>query len=873
MCCFFDFNLFKMNKCRLFLPFVIITFGLNAVAQEKQGNIVEYFGKEKVEEVREGAVIHVFRKGLLVKMRNRGFNSATFPKTPVYAKFLLGDPGPIEAGKIFTTDARGEPAAWESIETDDKSEFGDDGLRSGYLYLEYHAAKPMTVLFEASGHTMVLINGLPHEGDHYDYGWSLIPVRLNRGKNTFVLEGGRFQRMRARLIEPATVVSLTTRDMTLPDLLIEDNEPLRGAIRVVNAGAKWFEGGAIECILEGNAAQTDVPAVSPFNIRKVPFRIPSGYGMDKDKVEIEVHLKDSKGRTLHTEKVELPVKSIYDHHKRTFISNIDGSVQYYSTAPSTNKEIEKPALFFSVHGASVEAVNQANAYEKKDWGHLVAPTNRRPFGFAWEDWGRLDALEVFDHASALLHTDPQRTYLTGHSMGGHGTWYLGATYPDKWAAIGPAAGYPDLLGYRDSFRRRVENATDEELARMGITRERVESMLRVSRLNDRQDILLDSIIRRAGNPSRTLKLKRNYLHHGVYVLHGEKDSVVPTFIARDMFGILSEFHKDFAYYEYPNGSHWYGNHSVDWPPLFDFFNFRSIKAPEDIDRIEFHTASPGVSAGSHFVRILQQDIPLEISSFHFVRDSMPAITTENAETLAVDLEKMGDASPVIKVDGQNIHIDTAAERLYLKKVEEIWQVASAPSKTEKGPHRNGGFKDAFRNNMVLVYATDGTSEENDWYYHRAKFDAEKFQYRANGNVELIRDRDFDPAKYPARNVILYGNSDNNRAWNSLLSNCPVRFSSGHLQVGDKTLQGTRWGSYFIYPRHDSAVASVGVVTATGKEGMKAAYANHYLVNGTTFPDVVIFNDDVLEDGIAGVQCAGFFGNDWSVANGDFVWRE
>ena len=76
-------------------------------------------------------------------------------------------------------------------------------------------------------------------------------------------------------------------------------------------------------------------------------------------------------------------------------------------------------------------------------------------------------MEVLNHAEELFDTDPQRTYLTGHSMGGHGSWYLGATYPDRFAAIGPAAGYPDLLGYRDGFRRRLETATDEDLKKIG----------------------------------------------------------------------------------------------------------------------------------------------------------------------------------------------------------------------------------------------------------------------------------------------------------------------------------------------------------------------------------------------------------------------
>ncbi len=857
----------------LLLSAALVIFYASADAQNRQGNIVEYFGKEKVEDVSEGQVIHVFKEALILKMRRTGFNSSSVPKSPVLGKFLLQGQHEIQEGEEFIENVSGAPSTWEKIVTGDNNEFDDNGLRSGYLYLEYHADKDMEVVFEASGHTMALINGLPHEGDHYDYGWSLIPVRLNKGKNVFVLEGGRFPRMRARLLDPYQPVAFTKRDMTLPDILKEEHEDLWAAIRVMNINGKWFTGGSIGCETAGHTINTNIPAISPMNIRKVPFLIPAGDHLSEGKINALVQLKDKRGKTLATDTIEVNIKSKYNHHKRTFISGMDGSVQYYSIAPSSDKDIKNPALFFSVHGASVEAVNQANAYKKKDWGHLVAPTNRRPFGFAWEDWGRLDALEVFDHASALLGTDPQRTYLTGHSMGGHGTWYLGATYPDRWAAIAPCAGYPDLLGYRDSFSRRLKNMDDEELARFGMTREQAEKMLRSNELSEKPDVMLDSMIRRAGNPSRTLKLKRNYLHYGVYILHGEKDDVVPTFIARDMRETLGKYHPDFAYYEYPDGTHWYGDHSVDWPPLFDFFKFRSIKAPEDIKKIEFYTASPGVSASSHFISIIQQKTPFEISSFLFNRDSIPTITTNNVSTLAIDFGKMGNAAGTIKVDEQEISMEHNASTLYLRNSHGEWQIAGDPSPAEKGPHRNGGFKDAFRNNMVLVYATKGTRDENEWYYQRAKFDAEKFQYRANGNVELLKDVDFSPEKYPGQNVILYGNRDNNTAWSPLLQNCPLQVSDGKLSLGDRLMEGSQWGAYFIYPRQDSDKASIGVVTATGVEGMKAAFANHYLVNGTTFPDVLIFDQNILSSGIVGIHCAGFFSNDWSIEKGDLVWRE
>lgn len=50
-----------------------------------------------------------------------------------------------------------------------------------------------------------------------------------------------------------------------------------------------------------------------------------------------------------------------------------------------------------------------------------------------------DVLAVADLVSAEYGADPRRIYLTGNSMGGAGTWWIGAQHPQRWAAIAPAA--------------------------------------------------------------------------------------------------------------------------------------------------------------------------------------------------------------------------------------------------------------------------------------------------------------------------------------------------------------------------------------------------------------------------------------------------
>ena len=553
-----------------------------------------------------------------------------------------------------------------------------------------------------------------------------------------------------------------------------------------------------------------------------------------------VILKDNRGKELDRISIPLDVKQSTTYHERTFVSAMDGSVQYFSVAPSLTKA-DNQALVLSVHGASVEARNQARAYKQKDWAHIVAPTNRRPFGFNWEEWGRKDALEVLSEGRRIYKTNPQTTFLTGHSMGGHGTWYLGVTYPDLWGAIAPAAGYPDITLYRRSGP--------------DIT------LLHNPHFN---------MMQRGASGGRVLKLAENYLESGVYVLHGSADGVVPTDQARQMRKLLGTFHNNFAYYEYPGGSHWYGDNSVDWPPLFDFLRQNPIPATEKVDSINFATAAPTISASNYWIRVNQQEKQYETSR---IKASIKADTTlvhpENICSFSLLFGQYNmDKPAIINIDNQWIEPASTAN-IHLVKKDGKWMEVAEINLSEKHPQRQGGFKMAFDNNVVFVYATHGDNKAKEWYLSKARFDAETFWYRGNGSIDIIPDREFDPSKYKDRNVILYGNADNNSAWKQLLVNCPVKVNNEEIIFGDMTFTGQELGTFFIYPRTDSQTALVGVVAGTGSEGMKALYPNDYFSGITGFPDLMIFDVDWIKDNPSGIKVSGFFGNDWGINSGDF----
>jgi len=506
-------------------------------------------------------------------------------------------------------------------------------------------------------------------------------------------------------------------------------------------------------------------------------------------------------------------------------------------------------LVLTLHGASVEAIGQADAYAGKDWCHIVAPTNRRPYGFDWEDWGRLDALEVLDLAKTDLHTDPMRTYLTGHSMGGHGTWQVGATVPDRWAAIAPSAGWISFSTYGGG--RPAENPTP-----------------------------MQAMLQRAAAPSDTASLAHNYAAYGVYVLHGDADDNVPVGQARAMRQLLGTFHPDFCYYERPGAGHWWGNACVDWPPLFEFLARHTLTPIEKVRQVDFTTAAPSASASMNWARIDAQVHPFQYSTVHLRCDPDKRRfigTTDNVARLALDLAPLKPGDPVqAELDDQkidNIVWPEKESRLWFGHEHGKWSVTDAPSSAVKNADRSGPFKDAFRNRVLFVYGTKGTAEENAWALAKARFDAETFWYRGNASVDVVPDTAFDADKERDRNVVLYGHADGNAAWKPLLGDGPVQVLRGSVQVDDRKEAGDDLACVFVRPRPGSDRALVGVVAGAGVAGMRLTDHLAYFLSGAEYPDCLVFGPEVLARGAEGVRAAGFFGPDWGVASGEFVWGE
>ena len=204
---------------------------------------------------------------------------------------------------------------------------------------------------------------------------------------------------------------------------------------------------------------------------------------------------------------------------------------------------------------------------------------------------------------------------------------------------------------------------------------------------------------------------------------------------------------------------------------------------------------------------------------------------------------------------------------------DAWQVMGGPSSYEqKGSHRYGPFKHAFNHRMVFVYGTQGTPEENQWAYAKARFDAETFWYRGNGAVDVVADTEFDPREDRDRGVILYGNADTNLQWSALLGTCPLQVKRGEVTLGDQVIPGDDLSCLFLYPRPDSRAASVGVVSGTGPTGMRLTDRMPVFLAGVHYPDYLVTGSEVLSDDSEGIRVAGYWNPNWQVDETQQAWN-
>ncbi len=507
------------------------------------------------------------REGLVVEAKGR-WGRRLINTDPVVQRVVRGELGhvgsvvPKEGERLIAGDEAS--GVWEKIAAGENGAFEIAAGR--YLLVTVTSELERVMVLEASGHGMVYVNGEPRVGDPYGHGYVRVPVLMREGVNTLLFAAAGRGGMKAELREPKSAVEINTGDITAPDVLDAGVSVYWMGVPVMNNTAET-QRVHIAVIADDKPVEDRMAdagkrplqmtslVIPPLSVAKVPVAFQVDSQAD---AEVRATVCVTNDRKIWGEDVTLSRKAATATHKRTFVSGIDGSVQYYSVVPAAKDpwaEVppEAPGLVLSLHGASVEATNQAASYSAKTDFVIVCPTNRRPFGFDWEDWGRVDALEVLNVSRRILGTNPRRQYVTGHSMGGHGTWQMATLYPDAFAAAAPSAGWLSFDTYAEA---------------RGASREAT------------------AATRQAMHPSSwTMDRLANMREMGVYVLHGTADDNVPASEGYRGAARLSLLGMDVGMHMEQGAGHWWDNDEsvpgaacLDWEPIFAMFREHELPA-------------------------------------------------------------------------------------------------------------------------------------------------------------------------------------------------------------------------------------------------------------------------------------------------------
>lgn len=241
--------------------------------------------------------------------------------------------------------------------------------------------------------------------------------------------------------------------------------------------------------------------------------------------------------------LQLRQRSISEPHKITFF-HPSGVVSYaILTPPSDIGKRQRPValpVLLNLHGAGLEADSHQVRHMLDSVPNLQAwtlfPTGMSPWsGDDWHTWGLADVrsaiLAISDWIEAVNWDGPgvltDKWFVTGHSNGGQGTWYVLTHQPDNIVAAAAVSGYLSIQTYVPYSMWKQAPPS------------------------------LTAVVHQAMSSFRHELLTENMIGTPIMVQHGSSDDNVPPYHSRLMNSLLGEIGAEVDYVELPNQGHWF----------------------------------------------------------------------------------------------------------------------------------------------------------------------------------------------------------------------------------------------------------------------------------------------------------------------------
>ncbi len=507
----------------------------------------------------------------------------------------------------------------------------------------------------------------------------------------------------------------------------------------------------------------------------------------------------------------------------TFLSDIDDSDQPYGLyLPRDFDAKKKYPLVISLHGADSnhrinlrrvfglsnrigESDAQATHFfpKFKDVEFIVAsPLARGTMGY--QGIAEKDVYDVLADVKRRFPIDEDRIYLTGLSMGGGGTLWLGLSRPDVWAAMAPVCPAP---------------------------------------------------------PPGADLLAGNALNVPVKIFQGEMDPTVKAADTRAWYKRLLDAGVQAEYVEYPGVRHNSWDNAYKNGAIFDWFaKFKRNRFP---DRVQF--ASADYAHGKAYWLQFDHLSPGTIASIDASFGSPNSLTVKTSELGAFSLHlkghpKLNMGLPLtLNIDGKAMRV-RAAPLVSFTKTPSGWvNRKSVPANDEKRLGSEGPIREAISERHIYVYGTADAPSPSEVARRRSEASYAAMwsspRHPLLLQFRVAADDSVTEADSKNASLVLFGNKNTNRWIARFAANLPIRLNPDAADYGLVLLTPTQNGHY--------AVISSGLPWWTRSDQAKRpglsfiSQAHNILLS---FGDYVLF-----KGGLDGVVAEGMFDEHWQLS--------
>jgi predicted esterase len=261
--------------------------------------------------------------------------------------------------------------------------------------------------------------------------------------------------------------------------------------------------GKLDQALRAKQSEALLAALPCAEYRISLFDLASSSQINFERINFREELKEANSILDQIEAGGDPFAARRGDFRRAYRSKTDDTLQPYRVFLPGSYDGSKPyPLVIALHGMGGDEnsyfdqyANGAFKMEAEKRGYIVAcPKGRQPASM-YVGTAEQDVMDVIAEMRRSYRVDPDRIYLTGHSMGGFGSWSIAIDHPEVFAAIAPISG--------------------------------------------------------GGNPSAMSKIA----HIPQLVVHGDNDKTVPVERSRTMVAAAKALGAEVKYIEVPKGSH------------------------------------------------------------------------------------------------------------------------------------------------------------------------------------------------------------------------------------------------------------------------------------------------------------------------------